>query len=115
MDNSINISDYKSKQREITEGDLYSIFMGLVKLVKRKITSDLEKEYTALKDSYEQKIKELKEDAENKERMINLLVERNRIIKNRKDKQRQISRTNQLRIMVTKLAKYKVGNKEAIN
>ncbi len=115
MDNSINISDYKSKQREITEDDLYSIFMGLVKLIKRKITNDLEKEYSDVKKSFEQKIKLLQEEVDNKERMINLLVERNRIIKNRKEKQRQINHTNRLSTMVAKLAKYKVGNKEAIN
>ncbi len=115
MDNSINISDYKSKQRDITDNDLFSIFMGLVKLIKRKVANDFEESREIEINSYKDKIEVLKSEIENKDKTINLLLQRNSFLKTKKLKERQHEHEERVKNLVSKLAKYKVRSKEAIN
>lgn len=115
MDNSINISDYKSKQRDITDNDLLSIFMGLVKLIRRKVANDMEESRQIEIKSYKERIDLLEEEIKNKEKRIEQLIDRMSFLKCKKLQEKQLAQTSRLKNMVSKLAKYKVGNKEAIN
>ena len=115
MDNSINISEYKNKQREITDNDLFSIFMGLVKLIKRKVANDFEESRQIELGKYKDKIEILKTELESRDRTINQLIEKNSVLKGKKIQESHLAHMNRVKTMVAKLSKFKVGNKEAIN
>lgn len=115
MDNSINISEYKNKQREITEKDLFGIFMGLVKLIRRKVASDFEESREIEINDYKDKIEFLKREIESKDRAIENLLKRNSLLKTKKIREKQQKQEERLKILVNKLAKFKVGNKETAN
>ena len=75
MAKPINILDYKNKQRALTELDINSLFMGLVKLVKKmafeEATSTLFKE----RDSMSFLLKKTLSELERKEKEVEVLKE----------------------------------------
>ena len=99
-ENKVNILDYKNKQKRLTEEDVNSLFLGLVKIVKRYALDEIIEIYGKKNEMLTANVKNILEENE-------ILKEENQELKRQLgyDRQKKIERAKKL---VNKLAKFKV-------
>lgn len=111
-----NILEFKSPQRGLSDSDLNSLFMGLVRLVKKTAIEETSLQLKKEKDSVSFLLKKTLIELHKKEREINILKED--ILKltkeNKKLEEKRLNdKTLHAKLLAQKLSKFKAGLKES--
>ena len=100
----VNIGEFKNKRNALTDSDINSLFMGLVKLIKKTAIENVSEEILEKERELERKEEEI---LQLKNEICKLEIENKKLAEYIDFK--KISRA---KLLVEKLAKYKAGNKE---
>lgn len=76
-----NIITFRKKQKILTESDINSLFMGLVKLIKKNTTEEMTEKFKEEKETKEYLLKKAYLELNKKEKELNTLKERYESIK----------------------------------
>ena len=76
-----NIITFRKKQKILTESDINSLFMGLVKLIKKNTTEEMTEKFKEEKETKEYLLKKAYLELNKKEKELNSLKERYESIK----------------------------------
>ena len=115
--NTVNILEFKNKQKSLSENDLNSLFMGLVKLVKKTAIEEASQAIRKEKDSISFMLKKTLSDLSSKEKEVELLKEK--VLRLEEENQKlsrhiDYKKAARIKLLTEKLAKYNVAKKEIV-
>lgn len=112
---TVNILEFKSKQQSLSQTDINSLFLGLVKLVRKTALEEASQEIFKEKEALTTSLNKAINEARKKEQQLFLCQEQLEHLKEENKRLQQIvdlKKANRAKLLSEKLSKYKAGSKE---